>query len=653
MRKTILKRLTLIILTCMILTLGINLFFQVKAAQNTMIKNSQIKLNQIEKILDENAADTEQVRSELKEDYIIRAKAAAYIVQNHPEVENDLEEMIRIAQLLQVDEFHLFDRTGTIYSGTEPKYYGLTMDSGEQIGFFKQMLEDTTLALCQDVTPNTAENKLMQYVAVWSEDGERIVQIGMSPKRLLKAMAKNELSYIFSMVTPEPETVIYAVDREDGEILGCTEAGLIGENTEDIGLVIPENVSDGTGFGQKIEGVKSYCVFKTVGDQYIGITQKNSYMYDGVGSSMATVALYLLGIFLVMIFAILMQVNRVIISGIDRINEKVEIITAGNLDTVVDVSNTKEFAELSQNINSMVRSLLDTTNTLSQLFDSVDIEIGVYEYREHMNRVMVTRKTVSLLQIPELEIPYLLADKRMFEARLDEIRQYPVEGSADTYRVSGEQEQYVRIRSFEKDGSTFGMIADMTESVVEKQRIESERDSDLLTGLWSRRAFYSRMEQFFEQPEELKNAVLIMTDLDHLKNANDTYGHEFGDCLIRKAAELFKECGTPGVLPARLSGDEFALFLYGAETKAELVREIELLNCRMLEQTIEIPGGGQYPVRLSGGYVFYPECNTSFRRLMRLADLAMYQAKRKGRAGFVEYEETFPAMEAQEDNTGL
>lgn len=109
--------------------------------------------------------------------------------------------MEKVANLLDVDEFHLFDPDGTLYGGSQPKYFGLNFRSGEQMQFFLPMLSDRSLELCQDITPNTAEQKLMQYAAVWREDGEGIVQIGMTPGRVLEAKKKNELSYIFSLLT--------------------------------------------------------------------------------------------------------------------------------------------------------------------------------------------------------------------------------------------------------------------------------------------------------------------------------------------------------------------------------------------------------------------------------------------------------------------
>ena len=89
-----------------------------------MYRNSMDKFLQIEQILEQNEQDTAQIKRQLEQDCFIRAKAAAYILQNHPEVVRDQQEMAKIANLLQVDEFHLFDTEGNLYAGSQPKYFG-------------------------------------------------------------------------------------------------------------------------------------------------------------------------------------------------------------------------------------------------------------------------------------------------------------------------------------------------------------------------------------------------------------------------------------------------------------------------------------------------------------------------------------------------
>ena len=61
-----------------------------------------------------------------------------------------------------MDEIHLFNEKGVIYNGTHPQYYNMSVNDGEQIGFFAKMLDDKSAKLCQDVMPNTATQEMVQ-----------------------------------------------------------------------------------------------------------------------------------------------------------------------------------------------------------------------------------------------------------------------------------------------------------------------------------------------------------------------------------------------------------------------------------------------------------------------------------------------------------
>ena len=82
----------------------------------------------------------EILTDELKENYISKAKATAYILEKNPELENDLGELDRIAGLMSIDEIHIFDDSGTIVAGSVPKYFGYSFDSGEQMAPFRQKM---------------------------------------------------------------------------------------------------------------------------------------------------------------------------------------------------------------------------------------------------------------------------------------------------------------------------------------------------------------------------------------------------------------------------------------------------------------------------------------------------------------------------------
>lgn len=634
MKKVITKKLCMVILTTMLVTLVLNYYLQINSAQKNVIRSSQIKINQIEQILEQNFEDVEKLQASLKEDYIIRAKAAAYIVQNKPEIIGNQEEMDKIAELLQVDEFHLFNREGSIYAGSEPKYFGYSFHSGEQMMFFLPMLEDESLIMSQDMTYNTAEHKLMQYTAVWREDKEGIVQIGMEPKRLLEAMERNELPHIFSMVTPEEGTIIYVIDKNDGAILGSTDRGLIGQNMAEAGLAIGEGASQEEGFYAAVRNIPSYCVFKDTGSLYIGMSQSKAVLYGSIMQSMLMVLAYLGVTSLIMILAIIRHVDRYIISGIDVITDGLTKITSGNLDTTVEVDTTPEFAKLSGHINKMVVSLLGVTAKLSRIFDMVNVLVGVYEYSSVMKRVLATRKVTDILMLTEEESKSLLEDKKLFEEKLDEIYSHPVAPYQNVYKLQTEQEYFVRIQSFTSENSTLGIVTDVTEEVQEKQRLKYEAEYDHLTELYTRRAFYSRMDVLFSRPELLKQAVLIMLDIDNLKYINDTFGHAEGDKAIRAAAGMMRQCAAPNKVLVRLSGDEFAIFIYGSDSKEELQEYVNQIGNVMRQAGAEFLGTKNFSVRLSAGYVFYPEFNMGYDKLLKLADTALYQSKRERKGVF-------------------
>ena len=151
-------------------------------------KMSEVLLDCVVNVIEKNEQDEKDMIASLKEDYIVRAKAVAYIINANPEAEKDVDELKKIAKLMAVDEIHLLDATGKIYSGTIPEYYGYSFDSGEQMEYFKPMLEDKTLTMCQDVTPNTSEGKKIMYAITWEDTGMEFNAKGASANGSLKAL---------------------------------------------------------------------------------------------------------------------------------------------------------------------------------------------------------------------------------------------------------------------------------------------------------------------------------------------------------------------------------------------------------------------------------------------------------------------------------
>jgi len=155
--------------------------------------------------------------------------------------------------------------------------------------------------------------------------------------------------------------------------------------------------------------------------------------------------------------------------------------------------------------------------------------------------------------------------------------------------------------------------------------------TDHLTGVSNRRHFMPLLKQEIIRGNRYKHPVcLLMLDIDHFKNVNDTHGHLTGDLVIREVADICRQSARQMDVVARIGGEEFAILLIEAELAgalivAERIRhavEINLfksLACVDLSMTVSI-GVAQQQLG-----------NESEEKLIELADKALYQAKEAGR----------------------
>ena len=257
---------------------------------------SKVLLDRVVTVLDKNDQSEEELIESLKDDYIVRAKAVSYIVDAKPQVENDVEELQKIAKLMSVDEIHLFDETGRITSGSVPKYFGYSFDSGAQMSYFKPMLTDKSLTMCQDVTPNTSEGKEMMYAITWNEAGTMMVQVGLKPQRLLDELKQNKISTVVSDMPVYKGMEIYVADADTGLINGATDCGKIGKTFNNLGIPTDIKESDKPTVRQvNVNGSGCRCVIRRDDKYIVAVTVERSFYM-----SSSVVAILVVGIYLVL-----------------------------------------------------------------------------------------------------------------------------------------------------------------------------------------------------------------------------------------------------------------------------------------------------------------------------------------------------------------
>lgn len=362
-KQIIVKNMRKITIIMMVIILFLSSIIQMVSMQQTGIQNAQQIFSQVEQILDENSSELEQVQEEYRTMCLNDARMVAYILEYNPKARDDIDELKKIAKYAEVDEIHIFNSDGVIVTGTHPEYYGFSVNSGEQIGFFKPLLADKSLELVQDMMPNTAENKMVQYSALWSEDGTFIVQIGMASSTVLRATQKNELSYIFSLLRTGVGYSLYAVDPTIEKVVGSTVVSDVDKQMTSVGFQ-KEMLESDHAFYARIGQTMSYCLAKKIGENYIIWTTPTSTLYNPLITNEILLLAGLIFISIILVSAVTHSMNRIVIDQIQRINEKLRDIQNGNLKTKVDVNDSKEFLELSAHINSMVDSLLHISEKL-------------------------------------------------------------------------------------------------------------------------------------------------------------------------------------------------------------------------------------------------------------------------------------------------
>lgn len=153
---------------------------------------------------------------------------------------------------------------------------------------------------------------------------------------------------------------------------------------------------------------------------------------------------------------------------------------------------------------------------------------------------------------------------------------------------------------------------------------------DSLTGLLNHRAFLEEIERLVDEAHRIDQPLtLVMSDVDHFKNVNDTYGHQAGDRVLQEIACWWQAVMPDRAVLARYGGEEFICALPGDDLSrgCELA---ELLRTSLQSNPIS-HGGHQVHVTASFGVAQLDHPAPNAVRLIRLADKALYRAKSKGR----------------------
>jgi diguanylate cyclase (GGDEF)-like protein/PAS domain S-box-containing protein len=172
---------------------------------------------------------------------------------------------------------------------------------------------------------------------------------------------------------------------------------------------------------------------------------------------------------------------------------------------------------------------------------------------------------------------------------------------------------------------------DITERRALEQELKHQATVDSLTGLSNRRHFLELAEQELARARRYDKLLsVLMLDLDEFKAINDTHGHQTGDNVLHKVGEVCRKTLREVDIVGRIGGEEFAILL--PEIDAKHAMEVaERLRQAITHAVIPLEQGGELNFTASIGITTLTATETTFDKLLNLADKALYEAKHTGR----------------------
>lgn len=195
------------------------------------------------------------------------------------------------------------------------------------------------------------------------------------------------------------------------------------------------------------------------------------------------------------------------------------------------------------------------------------------------------------------------------------------------------QSYSAEVRYTKEDIELLQFVATQIAPVIERKQMETWLQHiarhDPLTDLPNRELFHDRLQTSLQWAERNRTPLaLLYLDLDKFKQVNDTLGHPVGDLLLQEVAQRLRQCVRESDTVGRVGGDEFLVLLHGIPQP-----EQALLVAEKIRATLARPfdlAGHRVQVFPSIGIALYPDHSDDYKQLIRYADEAMYDAKKRG-----------------------
>lgn len=342
------------------------------------IVNSVIQLYQASRysneLLEQYIYDTEQrIDFQVKQNFLLINQDLVSRITENQEITLD-EFMNVIFKGYDISEINIINPEGIIIESTQPVLVGYRMDRGEQSwDFFENIVKTGEYAQnCQGASYNSELE--MAYSGVRMEDGNYL-QIGVTKeafKMYITDFLKESTNHIHVGLNGD----VIVIDKE-GEVISSNQQDMIGKNVKDVSEELMMSLekltqnNDGSIQFQemRINNVTNECAVGIYYENYLVAVQSQKETFQSQIVAVVASVIAELIVFIVLLIYIYHLIEKRVVRNVYDVNDALSEITAGKLDTLVDVRESAEFAVLSDDINNMVSSLKKYADKQKQIME--------------------------------------------------------------------------------------------------------------------------------------------------------------------------------------------------------------------------------------------------------------------------------------------
>ncbi len=336
---------------------GVSFYFTGQLIESNMSQLAQSKLDEVQSTIFTRRAQVSVKRQEVNKEYLEKAKILASVINQNPGVVTKNAALFDMAASLGVDEIHISDENGIIKWGTVASYYGMDFNTEESMKPFAGALTNPDFELVQDPQIRSVDNALFQYAAVGRKDKPGIIQIGVSPWKLVKELEKADISSISKDATLGAGGIVIIVNKDSDVIISHRNTTIQGNKAAEFDWGKRIRESEKGEFKYTLDGTEYFMKYQVSGENIVCATVPVKEFTAGLADLLQVTVIISIAALVLCILIIYMLLKFNITNEIAKLLKLIKTIGEGDLTKSVNIKSSIEFSRLSAGVNLMTNNL--------------------------------------------------------------------------------------------------------------------------------------------------------------------------------------------------------------------------------------------------------------------------------------------------------